>query len=205
MVFPGRLGVLTPSERHVPQTIARWRASGFDAHVAPLSPYEENDPTAVHAVADPYVNALCQCGSGHADGERRLVREQVLHRRDEEKCENARRCEERCAESETQLARLCGIRFQRVLLGNASGTTLGSAMHPSQRSPLSTYLGQRNSLLLTKRCYPLLYPIAVLFHFGFLFDDLVRGNKRTFAAALRGWWAGVRGETGRPAWPKAVR
>ncbi len=29
MVFPGRLGVLTPSERHVPQTIARWRASGF--------------------------------------------------------------------------------------------------------------------------------------------------------------------------------
>jgi protein AroM len=37
MAFPGRLGVLTPSERHVPQTTARWRASGFDAHVAPLS------------------------------------------------------------------------------------------------------------------------------------------------------------------------
>ena len=52
MVFPGRLGVLTPSERHVPQTTARWRASGFDALVAPLSPYEERDPAAVRRAAD---------------------------------------------------------------------------------------------------------------------------------------------------------
>ena len=52
LVFPGRLGVLTPSERHVPQTTARWLASGFDAHVAPLSPYEENDPAAVRRAAD---------------------------------------------------------------------------------------------------------------------------------------------------------
>src|SRR3989442_14429864 len=41
---PGRLGVLTPSERHVPQTTARWRADGFDAAVVPLSPYEGPDP-----------------------------------------------------------------------------------------------------------------------------------------------------------------
>ena len=41
MVFPGRLGVLTPSERHVPQTTARWRAAGFDAHVAPPRPTGE--------------------------------------------------------------------------------------------------------------------------------------------------------------------
>ncbi|HTK93606.1 MAG TPA: AroM family protein [Verrucomicrobiae bacterium] len=52
MVFPGRLGVLTPSERHVPQTLARWRACGFDAHVAPLSPYEEHDPAAVRRAAE---------------------------------------------------------------------------------------------------------------------------------------------------------
>ena len=43
--------MLTPSERHVPQTKARWRASGFDAHVAPLSPYEEEDPAAVRRAA----------------------------------------------------------------------------------------------------------------------------------------------------------
>jgi protein AroM len=44
---PGRLGVLTPSERHVPQTTARWRADGFDAAVVPLSPYDEHDPAAL--------------------------------------------------------------------------------------------------------------------------------------------------------------
>jgi protein AroM len=43
--------VLTPSERHVSQTTARWRASGFDAHVVPLSPYEETDPAAVRRAA----------------------------------------------------------------------------------------------------------------------------------------------------------
>jgi protein AroM len=52
MVFPGPLGVLTPSERHVPQTIARWRACGFDARVAPLSPYQENDRAAVRRAAE---------------------------------------------------------------------------------------------------------------------------------------------------------
>ena len=43
--------MLTPSERHVPQTQARWRAAGFDAHVAALSPYEEHDPAAVRRAA----------------------------------------------------------------------------------------------------------------------------------------------------------
>lgn len=52
MVFPGRLGVLTPSARHVEQSTARWRACGFDAHVAPLSPYEEHDPAAVRRAAE---------------------------------------------------------------------------------------------------------------------------------------------------------
>jgi protein AroM len=47
LTCPGRLGVLTPSERHVPQTTARWRADGFDAAVVPLSPYEEHDPAAL--------------------------------------------------------------------------------------------------------------------------------------------------------------
>jgi protein AroM len=49
--FPGRLGVLTPSERHVPQTAERWRRSGFDAVVAPLSPYQEHDAAAVQRAA----------------------------------------------------------------------------------------------------------------------------------------------------------
>ena len=38
--FNGRLGVLTPSERHVAQTEARWTAYGFDPVVVAASPYE---------------------------------------------------------------------------------------------------------------------------------------------------------------------
>jgi protein AroM len=51
MSWPGRLGVLTPSIPHVPQTQARWRRDGFDAVVAPLSPYEEEDAAAVRRAA----------------------------------------------------------------------------------------------------------------------------------------------------------
>lgn len=50
--WPGRLGVLTPSIPHVPQTEARWRRDGFDPVVAPLSPYEEEDPAALARAAD---------------------------------------------------------------------------------------------------------------------------------------------------------
>jgi protein AroM len=48
----GRLGVLTPSVPHVPQTEARWRRDGFDPVVAPFSPYEEDDPAALRRAAD---------------------------------------------------------------------------------------------------------------------------------------------------------
>lgn len=51
LAYPGRLGVLTPSERHVPQTHARWRRDGFDAAVVPLSPYEEHDAAALARAA----------------------------------------------------------------------------------------------------------------------------------------------------------
>ena len=57
---PGRLGVLTPSERHVAQTTARWRADGFDAAVVPLSPYDEHDPAALARAA----MALRDAGTG---------------------------------------------------------------------------------------------------------------------------------------------
>jgi protein AroM len=50
--WPGRLGVLTPSVPHVPQTEARWRRDGFDPIVAPLSPYEEEDAAALRRAAE---------------------------------------------------------------------------------------------------------------------------------------------------------
>ena len=79
MTFPGRLGVLTPSERHVPQTAERWRRSGFDAVVAPLSPYEEDDAAAVRRASD----TLRAGGAGlvvmDCIGFRRKTRDEVAH------------------------------------------------------------------------------------------------------------------------------
>jgi len=51
LTWSGRLAILTPSARHVPQTEARWRADGFDPVVVPLSPYEEEDPAALARTA----------------------------------------------------------------------------------------------------------------------------------------------------------
>jgi len=79
MTFPGRLGVLTPSERHVPQTAARWRASGFDAHVAPLSPYEENDPAAVRRAADDLRAGNAGLVVMDCIGFRRKTRDEIAH------------------------------------------------------------------------------------------------------------------------------
>ena len=59
MRWPGRLGVVTPSVPHVPQTQARWRADGFDPVVVPLSPYDD-DADALPRVA----STLRQAGAG---------------------------------------------------------------------------------------------------------------------------------------------
>ncbi len=79
MTFPGKLGVLTPSERHVPQTDERWRRSGFDPVVAPLSPYEEDDANAVRRAAE----TLKAGGAGlvvmDCIGFRRKTRDEVAH------------------------------------------------------------------------------------------------------------------------------
>ncbi len=79
MTFPGRLGVLTPSDRHVPQTEERWQRSGFDAVVAPLSPYQEDDAAAVTRAAE----TLRAGGAGlivmDCIGFRRKTRDEIAH------------------------------------------------------------------------------------------------------------------------------
>jgi N-acetylglucosaminyl-diphospho-decaprenol L-rhamnosyltransferase len=85
-----------------------------------------------------------------------------------------------------------------AIVRHQHGTTIGSAARIGSRSNLSVYLSQRNTLLLTRECFPALYPIVVLAGLALTLDYLVRGSRRVFAAACRGWWAGVRGETGRP-------
>ncbi len=85
-----------------------------------------------------------------------------------------------------------------AIVRHEHGTTIGSAARIGSRSNLSVYLSQRNALLLTRECFPALYPVVVMAGLALTLDHLVRGGRRVFAAACRGWWAGVRGETGRP-------
>jgi protein AroM len=79
MTFPGRLGVLTPSTRHVPQTEKRWRRSGFDAVVAPLSPYEEDDAAAVKRAAETLRAGAAGLVVMDCIGFRRKTRDEVAH------------------------------------------------------------------------------------------------------------------------------
>ena len=58
VAFPGRLGVLTPSERQVSQTERRWTSHGFAAVVVGASPY--HDTASILAAAD----ALRAAGAG---------------------------------------------------------------------------------------------------------------------------------------------
>lgn len=98
------------------------------------------------------------------------------------------------------------LRGQRFGLGYAHdavvyhfhGTSIGSAANIQERSTLSIYLAQRNALLLTRQQFPWLYPVVILTMLVLSADYLIRGNLRTFVAACRGWWAGVRGESGIP-------
>jgi GT2 family glycosyltransferase len=86
-----------------------------------------------------------------------------------------------------------------AVVRHAHGTAIGSAASIRARSDLSIYLMERNALLLTRRQFPWLYPLVLVTTLGLSVDYLLRGDRRTFLAACRGWWAGVRGETGRPA------
>ncbi len=90
------------------------------------------------------------------------------------------------------------------IVRHAHGTTIGSSSQRSQRSNLSVYLSQRNTLLLTRNRAAHLYPIVAIVTLVLMLDLLVRGNTRVFRAGWRGWWAGICGRTGLPpAWVAA--
>ena len=74
VTFPGKLGVICPSERHVPQTAARWRGHGFDPVVVPLSPYDHGpDPGAADVFRRAGVGlVLLDCMGFRRDARREL-------------------------------------------------------------------------------------------------------------------------------------
>ena len=75
--WPGRLGIVTPSVQHVPQTEARWRADGFDPIVVPLSPYEEESPAEVARTADALRTANAGLVALDCMGFRRKTRDEI--------------------------------------------------------------------------------------------------------------------------------
>jgi protein AroM len=76
--FAGRLGVLTPSERHLAQTERRWRSYGFDPVVLAMSPYEHASST------EPLADRFRAAGAGllllDCIGFRRQAREELQAR-----------------------------------------------------------------------------------------------------------------------------
>jgi protein AroM len=77
MRWPGRLGVVTPSVPHVPQTEARWRRDGFDPVVVALSPYEEEDASALARVAGAFRDAGVGLVAMDCMGFRRKTRDEL--------------------------------------------------------------------------------------------------------------------------------
>jgi protein AroM len=77
MRWSGRLGVVTPSVPHVPQTTERWRRDGFDPLVVALSPYEEEDANAIARVAGAFREAGAGLIAMDCMGFRRKTRDEL--------------------------------------------------------------------------------------------------------------------------------
>ena len=95
----------------------------------------------------------------------------------------------------------------RAVIRHVCGTSIGSAVDPKERSPLSIYLTARNSILYARRWAGWLW----VFHFatGILLAIryLVHGSPSAAKVALVGLIDGARGKCGRPdrlSWAKVA-
>lgn len=91
------------------------------------------------------------------------------------------------------------------LIFHAHGSTIGSSTSRQGRSRLSVYLDERNKLLLTRRLFPKLFPFTAVIALVLNAQYLQHRAWKNFFVALEGWWAGLRGETGKPGWFVAAR
>jgi hypothetical protein len=96
--------------------------------------------------------------------------------------------------------RRAGHRFgyaHASLVHHIHGATAGSSRIKAQRSPFSVYFGERNKVLLMRKHLGFRSPPAMLAALLLTAEHLIRQRSPSqFRIALRGWWAGVRGETG---------
>ena len=80
------------------------------------------------------------------------------------------------------------------------GGTIGSSMTTRSRSWLSVFLDERNKHIIARRLHPTLYPLIAFNTLALLGLYILKRAPRNFFAALAGWWAGLQGKRGRPAW-----
>ncbi|MBS0359992.1 MAG: glycosyltransferase family 2 protein [Proteobacteria bacterium] len=104
-----------------------------------------------------------------------------------------------CLRARAYGARLVVARDAEVL--HRQGTTTGSIKDAGGRSRLAVFLDERNKLLITRDRFPALVPISAM---GALAMLLLRFARRGAWAqtgyALSGWWSGIIGRRGKPAW-----
>ena len=79
---------------------------------------------------------------------------------------------------------------------HVGGTTTGRVA--GLPSDLTIYLAERNRLVLIRNHFPLLYPLTAIVACISLVEYLLRGHLHAFVVGWRGWFAGLKGETGRP-------
>ncbi len=80
------------------------------------------------------------------------------------------------------------------------GATSGSSLTKRHRSRFNIYLSERNRVLLARKRLGRWWGLAALLVLAQASEYLLRvPSCRQFGIALQGWWAGIRGETGVPA------
>ncbi|WP_368508291.1 glycosyltransferase family 2 protein [Bradyrhizobium lupini] len=101
-----------------------------------------------------------------------------------------------------------GARAKKLGLGYASdsivahrgGTTTGSSGTLRGLSKLSVYLEHRNAIHFVRKHRPWTLPIRIVLSLLYALRFLMHGAPRNSVATLEGLFAGLCGETGRPAW-----
>jgi GT2 family glycosyltransferase len=110
-----------------------------------------------------------------------------------------------CEETEWCLRGLAhGLRLgfaPDALVLHLHGATTGAAVEHRQRPRTPIYLDERNKMLLTQDRFPLRLAVAAPAALAQLFLRYgVRGAWRQFGYGVSGWWAGLLGRRGPPAW-----
>jgi len=93
----------------------------------------------------------------------------------------------------------CGLALaEDSTVRHVGGAATGSASARRRRSALAAYLDHRNRLHFVRRMFPGRLHWTALVVLARAFEFLAVGAIGNFGAALAGWAAGLRGETGRP-------